>query len=134
MIVVFGNLPETWDLAGAEIAFSAAAAHALLTHHGNVRSALHSIAPITASLPAAEQRPCARSSRRRFGRGGAVCQLLEPDEAHRLGLDLIRAAEAATSDAMLVRFVGKTLGAPSDVVTAALADWRRMRGEMEEGG
>ena len=59
--------------------------------------------------------------------------MLEPDEARRLGLDLIRAAEAATSDAMLVRFVDKTLGAPSAVVTAALADLRRMRGEIEGG-
>jgi hypothetical protein len=47
-------------LPSADLAFSAAAVHALLAHHGDVRSALHAIAPNTLSLPAAEQRTIAR--------------------------------------------------------------------------
>jgi hypothetical protein len=55
-----GDMPDTWALRGSQLALSGAAAHALLTHHGDVRAALHAIAPNTASLPAAEQRAIAR--------------------------------------------------------------------------
>jgi hypothetical protein len=75
-----GNLPVTWDLAGAELAFSAAAAHALLTHHGDVRSALHAVATNTASLPAAEQRAVAR---RIFARNPFMATLREEIDRER---------------------------------------------------
>jgi hypothetical protein len=52
--------PRDVGLGRRPTAFSAAAALALLTHHGNVRSALRAIAPNTASLPVAEQRAIAR--------------------------------------------------------------------------
>jgi hypothetical protein len=34
---------------------------------------------------------------------------------------------------MCVRFFAETLGAPGHVATAALADWRRMRNEIDGG-
>jgi hypothetical protein len=55
-----GGIPDTQGVHAAQLALQAAAVHALLTHHGNVRSALHAVAPNTASLPAAEQRTIAR--------------------------------------------------------------------------
>jgi hypothetical protein len=59
-----GNLPETWDLPGAELASEAAAVRLLLQHHGNVSTALHALAPITETMPEADQR---RWAARYFG-------------------------------------------------------------------
>lgn len=55
---------------------------------------------------------------------------MSPDDARRLGMNLIRAAEAATSDALLMQWVA-TLGAPPEVAATILHQWREMRAEME---
>jgi hypothetical protein len=107
-----GDLPETWGIPSAELAFSAAAAHALLTHHGNVRPALRAIAPNTASLPVSEQRNIAR----RVFSGNPFVDILRAEvdrerkrllaTAVRIGLDPANPGAAVRAIDSLARIAG----------------------------
>jgi hypothetical protein len=61
----------------------------------------------------------------------ALDMQMAPDDARRLGMNLIRAAEAAVSDALMMRFLREKIDAPPDAAVAVLAEWRQMRWDLE---
>jgi hypothetical protein len=61
---------------------------------------------------------------------GAVGQMT-PDEARDLALNLLQAAEAAQTDALILRFVRDALDGDERAAAVLLGELRQMRGEAQ---